>query len=201
VNPPSITTTAVTRLSLLERARLQDQLAWTELVDLYSPLIVRWCNRSRLSHESTADIIQDVFASVARSLDTYHANGSDGAFRGWLWTITRNKLHDAARRNQLRMAPTGGSSALAKLNEVVEAVEFLSDEPSLAEDIQSLARRALKLIEPSFAAQTWQAFWRSVIDGVATDVVATELGVTPAAVRQSRSRILRRLREQLGDAK
>lgn len=50
-----------------------------------------------------------------------------------------------------------------------------------------------------FEPRSWQAFWRSAVDGIPTAVVAEELGVTAAAVRQSRSRILRRLRQQLGD--
>ena len=35
--------------------------------------------------------------------------------------------------------------------------------------------------------------------GEATESVAEEFGISPAAVRQARSRVLRRLRQQLGD--
>ena len=192
--------TSETRQSLLDRARMRDELAWTELVDLYSPLIMRWCQRSGIGPESTADCIQEVFSAVARSLDTYHAPGSNGAFRGWLWTITRNKLRDAGRRNVRQVNALGGSAGLNQLNEVAESLDFLTDEPSIAEDVHALTRRALIQIQSSFSAQSWQAFWRSVVDGIPTEVVAQELGLTSAAVRQIRSRIMRRLREQLGDA-
>lgn len=59
--------------------------------------------------------------------------------------------------------------------------------------------RALKQIQSDFQASTWLAFWRVVIDGQSTAVVAEELGMTLASVRQAKSRILRRLRQQLGD--
>jgi RNA polymerase sigma-70 factor, ECF subfamily len=59
--------------------------------------------------------------------------------------------------------------------------------------------RALKQIQSDFQASTWLAFWRVVIDGQSTAVVAEELGMTLTSVRQAKSRILRRLRQQLGD--
>ncbi len=73
------------------------------------------------------------------------------------------------------------------------------DEPSEEFQVRELIDRALNQVRSEFEASTWQAFWRSVVDGLPTDVVATELHCTPAAVRQARSRILRRLRQQLGD--
>jgi RNA polymerase sigma-70 factor (ECF subfamily) len=60
-------------------------------------------------------------------------------------------------------------------------------------------RRAVELIRSEFEPRTWDAFWRSVIDGRPTDEVAAALGVSAAAVRKARSRVLHRLREHLGD--
>lgn len=198
----SVTVSSETRLSLLDRARLRDEQAWRDLVDLYSPLIVRWCQRSHVSADATADCIQEVFAAVSRALDTFHAPGTSGAFRGWLWTITRNKLRDAARRSARQISAAGGSSALAVLQQIPQAsVEIPSDEPSQLQDIDALMLRATKQIEAGFAANTWQAFWRTAVDGIATDAVAQELNLSTASVRQARSRIMRRLRQQLGDIK
>ncbi len=191
-----------TNLSLLERARLRDEAAWQQLVDLYSPLVIKWCQRLRVGPESTADCIQEVFSAVARSLDTYHPPGTSGAFRGWLWTITRNKLRDAARRNRGPAHATGGSTALAVLHQQpdqFDSPELIDEEPSQAQDHVELTRHALRQIEASFAPQTWQAFWRTVVDGLPTDVVAAQLNLTAAGVRQARSRVLRKLRQQLLD--
>ncbi len=189
-----------TRLSLLDRARLRDEEAWQDLVDLYSPLIVRWCQHSRISPEATADCIQEVFAAVSRALDTFYASGTAGAFRGWLWTITRNKLRDAARHNARHVWAVGGSSALANLHQVPQpSFEIPGDEPSQMPDIDALTMRAMKQIENSFETRTWRAFWRTAVDGIATDTVAQELNLSIASVRQARSRIMRRMRQQLGD--
>ena len=65
--------------------------------------------------------------------------------------------------------------------------------------VGELVARGLKQIRMEFAEKTWRMFERAVIDDIATAQVADEFGVSPATVRQSRSRILRRLRQQLGD--
>lgn len=194
--------TTATRLSLLDRARLRDEQAWAELVDLYSPLMVAWCRQLKLSADATADLIQEVFAAVARSLDTFDASSSGGSFRGWLWTITRNKLRDSLRREARHAPPIGGSTALARLHRLpTECIaEIPDDEPSGIDDLQRLTLAALKQIEASIQPQTWQAFWRCVVDGQSTAVVCQELSMTPAAVRQARCRVLNRLRQQLGDS-
>ena len=60
-------------------------------------------------------------------------------------------------------------------------------------------QRALRLLQNEFEARTWQSFWRAAVDGLSTAEVAAEMGMTVSAVRMARSRILRRLREELGD--
>ena len=42
-------------------------------------------------------------------------------------------------------------------------------------------------------------FWRMTVDGQATAEVARDFGVSASAVRLAKSRVLRRLREELGD--
>ena len=64
---------------------------------------------------------------------------------------------------------------------------------------RGLQDRAADTIRGDFSESTWQAFWRSSIDGHATSEIAHDLGLSPAAVCMCRSRVLRRLRETLGD--
>ncbi len=196
-----IMTSSATHISLLERARMHDQQAWSELVTLYSPLLAGWCKRMGLGPEATADCLQDVFASVYRGLDLYSPPGTSGAFRGWLWTITRNKLRDRIRRRRDWPAASGGTTAHLQLNTLADVCmdQICSEEPSSADDERLLMRRALGQIESSFNESTWKAFWRTVVDGLSTDVVCSELGMSPASIRQARSRVMRRLRQQLGD--
>ena len=86
--------------------------------------------------------------------------------------------------------------------EMLKEIPDLQDsdaEPSSAAELKSLVSRALDQIRNEFELRSLDIFMRSVIDQVATDLVAMEFHVQPATVRQVRSRILRRLRQQLGD--
>jgi RNA polymerase sigma-70 factor, ECF subfamily len=62
-----------------------------------------------------------------------------------------------------------------------------------------VCRSVLPLIEVEFDPRTWQAFWWTVVDGIAVAEVAQRLDSTPGAVRQSKYKVLRRLREELAD--
>lgn len=100
-------------------------------------------------------------------------------------------------RRQLRGA--GGSTALRWFRDLSDAPVLPLEEPTDPAQWDGLVRRAVAQVQAEFEPRSWQAFWRSAVEGIATAVVAAELGVTAASVRQSRSRILRRLRQQLGD--
>ncbi len=57
----------------------------------------------------------------------------------------------------------------------------------------------LELVRREFEERTWHAFWQTVAEGRPSADVAADLGVTPAAVRKARSRVLHRLKEEFGD--
>jgi RNA polymerase sigma-70 factor (ECF subfamily) len=58
-------------------------------------------------------------------------------------------------------------------------------------------RRSTVLIRSSFEPTTWQAFWRTVIDGRSPGNVAEELSLSRWAAYKARSRVLHRLRMEL----
>lgn len=188
-----------TRLSLLSRARERDSAAWCELVDLYGPLIAYWCRRQKLDLHASADCVQEVFSAVSRNLSDFQPRHTSGAFRAWLWSIAKNKIIDAMRSRNAHAIPKGGSSANLAMHQVLAPDDMLDSEPTDDDRITELVKRAMNQVEADFERRTWQVFARSVIDQTTTIVVADEFGITQAAVRQIRSRVLRRIRQQLGD--
>ena len=193
--PPSSTGTS---LGLLERARAADAAAWGRLVALYAPLVFHWCRRWGLHEEDAADVFQEVFQSVAAHLGGFRKERAGDTFRGWLRTITRSKVHDHFRRRAREPEGVGGSAAQAWLAQV-PAAPPPGDEAAEARAERGLFRRALESIAPEFEERTWQAFWRTAVEGRAAKDVAAELAMTPGAVRVAKSRVLQRLREELGD--
>jgi RNA polymerase sigma-70 factor (ECF subfamily) len=185
----------LTSLTLLERVRGQDQEAWRRLFQLYGPLVKRWCNSRSVIGQDADDVTQDVFQAVAKGLDNFRRDREGDTFRGWLRGITRNKLLDHFRRRGKHPEAQGGTDAQRLLQQIAE-----QDLPEdTGEDLSGLYHRALELVRSEFEERTWQAFWRAAVDGHAPADIAADLGVTPAAVRKAKSRVLHRLRKEVGD--
>ena len=62
-----------------------------------------------------------------------------------------------------------------------------------------ISRRVLELVRSEFEERTWLAFKKTAIEEKVPSDVAEELGMSVASVYQAKSRILRRLRQQLAD--
>ena len=75
---------------------------------------------------------------------------------------------------------------------------MLGDSPG-PETPGSLYRRALKLVQEEFEERTWKAFWGVAVDQRAPADLADELRMSVNAVYIAKSRVLRRLRQELGD--
>src|SRR5437773_1866031 len=97
-----------------------------------------------------------------------------------------------------------GSSAFRTSPSLLLRVQAEPDPISLDADeweqtiVHQVLNRTLETIRGEFEPRTWQAFWQVQIDGKATDDVGAELGMTPAAVRKAKRRVLVRLRQELG---
>ncbi|MFM9960329.1 MAG: RNA polymerase sigma factor [Planctomycetaceae bacterium] len=82
---------------------------------------------------------------------------------------------------------------------VPPAVEPELDRFIEEESLRHLAERALAVMRTDFQPAIWQACWETVVEGRSGQEVADKLGLSVAAVYSARSRVLRRLREELGD--
>jgi RNA polymerase sigma-70 factor (ECF subfamily) len=182
--------------SLIDRVKQRDAEAWKRFARLYAPLVYRWARQCDLQPSDAADVVQDVFTAVARSIDTFRHDEPGSSLRGWLWTIARNQVRLHYRRLKNRPEATGGSDANQQLHELPDLLTH-DDEPSRSDSHASLVHRAVQLIRQDFQPQTWQAFWRVVVEEQAVSDVAQDLGITPAAVRQAKYRVLCRLQEEL----
>ena len=186
-----------TSSTLMERIRANDRQAWDALCEIYAPLVYSWARRSQLAEHDAEDVVQEVFRNVASSFKNFHY-GPNSSFRGWLWTITRNVVCKWFRKLKGDGAQAeGGSHALQRINDLPD--EPPAQEPALdVSEESALMSRAVKLVEQDFKPQTWKAFWQYAVVGRAASDVADEYGMSSQAVRQSKYRVLLRLREVLG---
>jgi RNA polymerase sigma-70 factor (ECF subfamily) len=116
-----------------------------------------------------------------------------------LWGITHNKVRDFWRRQASQPAAAGGSEAQERLAQLAAEEEASSAGPQPSAQTLGLFRRAVQLLRSEFEERSWRAFWRVVVEGQRPADVAAELGMTVNAVYVAKSRILHRLRQELGD--
>ncbi len=186
--------------TLLEQLRWRRPEAWERFVRLYGGLIHRWCRRAGLTAEDAADVLQEVLAAVMLHLPDFCRDQPGGSFGGWLATITRNKVRDHYRRRHGRAEARGGSTAQRQLSEIPQPPELSEESIRVDADSQSwLSRRVLETIRAEFEVRTWQAFWRTTVDGQPPAYVADDLQMSVAAVYMAKSRVLRRLRQAMGE--
>ena len=188
-----------TPISLLERIRLGgDSASWERLVALYTPLIRGWLGGYGLQPTDVDDLTQEVLRAAVTALPQFRRDRPGDSFRGWLWTITRNKVRDHWRRHADQAKAAGGTTAQEVMRQVPDDTAPNS-EAGAEEESSNLYHRALELIRSEFEERTWRAFLMVTVEGRLPADAAAELGTTPGAVYIAKCRVIKRLREEFGD--
>jgi RNA polymerase sigma-70 factor (ECF subfamily) len=188
---------STTSLTLLERAKQNDQQAWGRLVKLYSPLVYRLCRVSQVQASDSRDIVQDVFRSVFANIDRFRRDRPGDSFRAWLLTITKNKIRDYFRARERHIQAAGGTD-MQRLMQQLPALDWDASRDGSSFDSRSnVMRRVLGMVRSDFEERTWQAFWMTTIEGHEVVDVAEQLGISKWSVYQAKSRILGRMRDEL----
>jgi RNA polymerase sigma-70 factor (ECF subfamily) len=187
-----------TSSGLLCRLKASDQAAWGRLVRLYGRLVYRWCRQAGLQAADAEEVGQEVFQAVIRKIGDFEHHRGGGTFRGWLKTITRNKVCDYRRARPPERNGLAEIEALPALHG--DPADSIRDGPEVDEaEVGLVLRRAVELVRGEFRERTWQAFWRVAVNGADPRAVAADLGMTANAVYLARFRVLRRLRRELAD--
>lgn len=95
-----------------------------------------------------SDLTQEVFSAVAGAIERFLHSPEQGTFRGWLWTISRNKLRDHFRRDVDRELADGGTEACQRLAMIPEIWSDESHEVSGRVELSLLFRRVLFVFVP-----------------------------------------------------
>jgi RNA polymerase sigma factor (sigma-70 family) len=186
--PPS------TRITLLARLRHDsDTEAWTTFVDLYTPLVFRYCRSRNLQDADARDVAQQVLAAVHRSIGKFEYDREKGRFRNWLGAVIAHEIS----RYQRKERRTGRGVGEGWGDERAKAVEATAD-PAWIEEFNSyIFQLALERIRPEFDDEIWQAFDLTWLQDVQPRVAATQLGHPSAWVYRARYKVIERLRKEL----
>jgi RNA polymerase sigma factor (sigma-70 family) len=182
-----------TRASLLVRLRdRQDDAAWSEFVRLYAPVVYRFARSRGLQDADAADLSQEVLRSVAGSVGAFDPRL--GLFRSWLFTLAHRRLYDFLQRSQRQ----DGGATQATI-QVLNSLPARDDEESWNREFErQLFTLAAELVRPTFSDTTWQAFQLAAVEGHSGQDVAKSLGISVAAVYLAKSRVMVKLKAEVG---
>lgn len=188
---------ASTRLSLLIRLRDNaDADAWSQFVEIYSPLVFSFARRCRLQESDAADLVQEVMSEVAKSISRFDYDPQVGKFRSWLYRIVKRTISRIQKKQSRQPKGTGDT----------EAMEVLSNHPDQHNDLQQVWDReyhqqlidwASTQIRDQFQDQTWRAFWLTSVEEKSPQEVAELLGLSVGSVYVAKSRVMKRLAEKI----
>src|SRR5262245_11030376 len=189
----------LTRASLLVQIRDgSNHSAWQEFVDLYGPVIYRFARSRGLQDADAADLMQDVLKSVSSAIGQLDYDPKQGTFRGWLFTITRNKVFNFLSARRIRPRGSGDTTTNRLLDSHPDGRD--GSDGSDAWDLEyqrRVAALAMDRIKSEFQASTWQAFWLTAVEAVAAADAAKQLRMSPGAIYVAKSRVLARLKVEV----
>jgi RNA polymerase sigma-70 factor (ECF subfamily) len=186
-----------TRPSLLVRLRdARDESAWAQFVEIYAPLVYGFARKHGLQDADAADLTQEVLRAVAGAAKDLDYDPKRGSFRGWLFTVVRNKLRNFLAAKKRHEQGSGHPNAQSLLNDLPAREE---DQAALwdKEYQQQLFNWALVQVRDDFQDTTWQAFWLTAVEGKSGKETAKKLRMTVAAVYLAKGRVMARLKEQI----
>jgi RNA polymerase sigma factor (sigma-70 family) len=192
----SVDNSPLTRASLLVQIRDgANHGAWQEFMRLYGPIVYAFARKRGLQDADAADLMQDVMRSVAAAIGRLDYDRSQGTFRGWLFTITRNKVFSFLSARRIRPQATGDTSTIRLLAEQTDASD--GAEVWEVEYQRRLASLAMARIKGEFQESTWRAFWLTAVEGQAAADVARQVGISTGAIYVAKSRVLARLKSEV----
>ena len=180
-------------LNLLRKIQNGDEDALVTLHSRYANLVYSVAFRVLNDQMAAEEVTQDTFMRIWRKSSSF--DPEKGRFVTWLLTVTRNELRKMAARKSSRAQASGDTAVRSLLEQ--EPDEPAGDEQWDREYQWNLFLWAAERVKAEFREATWQAFWRTVVEGQAIEPVAQELKLSTGAVYIARSRVIARIRQEI----
>ena len=138
--------------ALVRRCVSGDAAAWQEIVQQYNRRIYNICYRFSGSADDAADLTQEVFIKMYRTLSTYDTTRA--SFMTWVTTVTRNLLVDHFRKGKYDRVTDSLDATIGNQEDGLTLTDQLEDSSASPEtrvrsqEIQKLVHEALRRLSP-----------------------------------------------------
>ena len=183
-----------TRSSVIRAvADTENAAAWNRLFDLYAGFVYSIARRKGLNDADADDIVQMVFADLARTLPSFKYDREKGRFRSYLAALVKWRLIDrlkAVRRD---------ADLKADFMEEAKATGPGDDEFADREWKAVAMDNALRRIKSSVRPEHYAAFVASTVEGQNTETVMKLYNLSRDNLYQIRKRLSERLRKVMSE--
>ena len=169
-------------MDLVDRGRIGDMAAQSELVRRYTPRMAGFIRPIVGQPSLVEDVVQVVFIKMVRR---FRLLRSSEAFESWLFRLARNTALDFVRRRRCRPIAADDES-------VLDNMPAGGSERVVAE-IKEAFELALRRLNPLD-----QKLVRMIVDGHSYDIAAAESGLSVGAVKVRLCRVRPFLRCSVG---
>lgn len=170
-----------------------DKESWNTFEQIYGSIVRSYCRHWRLQPVDADDIVQDVMSSVAKQIQEFDYDPTKGRFRAWLGTVTANKIKTFITRTNLRQER---ELQIVDMND--NSKEYADPDSDWVNVFtEEIFHQACQNIRPHFEESTWRSFSLTWIDQKPTAEVANALGIPVHSVYVNKSRVLKRLEEEI----
>jgi len=198
---------------LVDALRSGDETAFAQVVDRFTPAMLRLARVYGLGVDAAEDVVQETWIRVLRSLDQFEGRSS---FRTWLFVILGNcarrrsetesrsvpvagfEREDGPSVDESRFFPAQHPRWAGMWTTLVDSWETIPEERLLAGEARERFREAIEALPARYAA----VFVLRDVEGWSSDEVCELLDLSPENQRvllhRARTRLRSALEEYLG---
>ena len=177
-------------------ANKADIATWLEFQRIYESAILRYCRARGLRDSDAEEVCQDVALALSRQASEWETTGRSGSFRAWLYETARRLCLKRIRDERSFVSL---DAAVAEIPDSCDGVEQMLLSRESDDHRHWLCCAAAGSVQAEVESETWQAFWRTTVDGSSPADVAKELGIGVGSVYTAKCRVLSRLRRCVTD--
>lgn len=197
--------------TLLRRVqRSDDQAAWSELVNRYSPMLERWTRAHFGNRVDVDEVSQRIWCELVHRLPGFNYD-SKRSFRAWLKSLHKSRVLDYLKQQRryrshlVRFADQASESfamGFAKATPTPTSTRTPnSNESNLPQSnpTELSIDRILEIqnrVQDRVTAQTWELFWQVTIENQTVGDVARAHSMRYASVFAAVSRVNKMLRAE-----
>lgn len=168
--------------------------AWGVFQRVYFGFIQANLRRFGVRDTDIDDVSQDVLIAVARGVKRFEFRPQATPFRSWLKTVAHSRAMDYCRELQRRLPEI-------ELDAMVPAPPIdceTDDTGQQRTELEELYARATLELSNYFRRESVEIFL-ALVQGGSVSQLASETGKSEAAIRQTKVRVLQRLRQLAGE--